>query len=542
MRTPPGVSESDFAHALEQFAVVVGPQWVFSKEDDVATYRDAYSPFVGEAEERIASAAVAPESVEQVQEVLAIANRLRIPLYTISTGRNLAYGGSAPTYSGSVVLDLKRMNRVLEVSEEYAYALVEPGVSYFDLYRHIREKGLKLWIDNPDPGWGSPVGNALDHGAGRTPLPYRDHFDAHCGMEIILANGDVVRTGMGAMPNSQLWQQTKYGPGPLLDGIFSQSNYGVVTKMGFWLMPEPEASMAGTVRLRHHDDVIAFVRVLSSLMYSNIVDCNFTVASPVFAAPADAAKERLLVKADGGTAQEWDQYAAARGMEHFWETELRFYGPPKIMAAKWEYVRDRFAAIPGASFADGSTTHFPLTDEQVDAITDSTEASFYGIPSLGVFTGMARGELTGAPEGTEVTGHLDASPVVPLSGEALLKAQRVFNRIFHEAGLPRGLGFALNYHWRTFIMFQGLRLTNDKAYNARVRAAYERCMQAIADNGWGFYRAHNGFHDKLMGLLSYNDHALPRLHAVLKDALDPNGILSAGRYGIWPKHLRKDRA
>lgn len=542
MTTPPGVTAADFTKALEQFAGAVGPQWVFSKEDDVATYRDAYSPFVGEAEERVASAAVAPDSVEQVQKVLAIANQHRIPLYTISTGRNLAYGGSAPAYSGSVILDLKRMNRILEVSEEYAYALVEPGVSYFDLYRHIREKGLKLWIDNPDPGWGSLVGNSLDHGAGRTPLPYRDHFDAHCGMEIVMPNGDVVRTGMGAMPNSQLWQQTKYGPGPLLDGMFSQSNYGVVTKMGFWLMPEPEASMAGTVHLRHHDDVIAFVRVLSKLMYSNIVDCNFTVASPVFAAAADPDKERLLVKSDGGTPQEWDQYAAARGMEHFWETQLRFYGPPKIMAAKWEYVKERFATIPGASFTEGSTTHFPLADEQVDAITDSTEASFYGIPSLGVFTGMARGELTGAVGGAEVTGHLDASPVVPISGEALLKAQRVFNRIFHEAGLPRGLGFALNYHWRTFIMFQGMRLTNDKSYNERVRAAYERCMQAIADNGWGFYRAHNAFHDKLMAHLSYNDHALPRLHSTLKDALDPNGILSAGRYGIWPKHLRKDPA
>src|SRR6516165_9138811 len=147
----------------------------------------------------------------------------------VSTGKNLGYGGAAPVYSGSVVLDLKRMNRVLEVSEEYAYALVEPGVSYFDLYRHIREKGLKLWIDVPDPGWGSLIGNAIDHGAGRTPLPYRDHFDAHCGMEVVLANGQVVRTGMGAIPRSQLWQQTKYGPGPLLDGIFSQSNFGIVT-------------------------------------------------------------------------------------------------------------------------------------------------------------------------------------------------------------------------------------------------------------------------------------------------------------------------
>ena len=51
MRTPPGVSEADFAKALQQFALVVGPQWVFSKDEDVATYRDQQrlDPFVGAA-------------------------------------------------------------------------------------------------------------------------------------------------------------------------------------------------------------------------------------------------------------------------------------------------------------------------------------------------------------------------------------------------------------------------------------------------------------------------------------------------------------
>jgi (+)-pinoresinol hydroxylase len=536
MRTPPGVSEADFAKALQQFAGVVGSQWVISRDDEVATYKDAYSPLWGESDEKVASAAVAPDSVEQIQKILAIANRFAIPLYTVSTGRNLAYGGSSPVYSGSVVLDLKRMNRVLEVSEEYAFALVEPGVSYFDLYRHLRDKGLKFWIDVPDPGWGSPVGNSLDHGAGRIPLPYRDHFDAHCGMEVVLANGQVVRTGMGAIPGSKLWHQTKYGPGPLVDGIFSQSNFGVVTKMGFWLMPEPEAVLIGRIRVPHHDDVIPFIRVLSSLMYSNIVDCNFTIQSPVFGSPANPEKERLQASGDGGTAQEWDRYAAAHGLAHFWETELRFYGPPRINTAKWEYVKERFAAVNGAQFEDGETLRFPLTDEQINARTDVT---FYGIPSLSVFSGMAAGGLTGTGAGVQTTGHLDASPIVPISGEALLKAQRVFNKVFQDAGLPRGLGFAMNYHWRTFIMFQGLQITNDKEHNAKVRAAYERCAQAAAENGWGIYRVHNAFHDKVMGLLSFNDHALRGLHETLKDALDPNGILSAGRYGIWPRHLRR---
>jgi len=92
MRTPPGVSEADFAKALQQFAGVVGSQWVISGDEDVATYKDAYSPLSGEPEERLASAAVAPDSVEQIQKILAIANQFKIPLYTVSTGRNLAYG------------------------------------------------------------------------------------------------------------------------------------------------------------------------------------------------------------------------------------------------------------------------------------------------------------------------------------------------------------------------------------------------------------------------------------------------------------------
>ncbi len=307
--------------------------------------------------------------------------------------------------------------------------------------------------------------------------------------------------------------------------------------MGFWLMPEPEASLSGQIHVPHHDDVIPFVRILSSLMYSNIVDCNFTLQSPAFASPSNPDKEQLLGKSDGGTAPEWDRYAASQGLDHFWETELRFYGPPKIIAAKWAYVKERFAAIGGVRFVDGETLHFPLTDEQIEKRADVT---FFGIPSLSVFSGMAGGGgLTGEPGALQTTGHLDASPLVPISGEALLKAQRAFNKVFQEAGLPRGLGFAMNYHWRTFIMFQGLQITNDKAHNAKVRAAYERCAQVAVENGWGFYRAHNAFHDKVMSLLSFNDHALPKLHETLKDALDPNGILSAGRYGIWPRHLRR---
>jgi len=240
MRIPPGVDKKDFASALAEFAQAVGETWVFTSDEDLDLYRDAYSPFLHEAEERIASAAVAPASTDQVQQIVRIANRYRVPLYAISTGKNLGYGGSAPAMSGCVVVDLKRMNRIIDVNEANAFALVEPGVSYFDLYHYIQEHKLKVWIDCPDPGWGSVVGNAIDRGGGYTSASYRNHFDSHCGMEVVLPSGELLRTGMGAIPNAKTWQQYKFGVGPWVDGIFAQSNFGIVTKMGFWLMPEPE--------------------------------------------------------------------------------------------------------------------------------------------------------------------------------------------------------------------------------------------------------------------------------------------------------------
>ena len=62
------------------------------------------------------------------------------------------------------------------------------------------------------------------------------------------------------------------------------------------------------------------------------------------------------------------------------------------------------------------------------------------------------------------------------------------------------------------------------------------------EHGWGEYRTIPAMYDHVMDTYAFNNHALRRFHETLKDAVDPNGILSAGRYGIWPKHLRKTRA
>ena len=82
-------------------------------------------------------------------------------------GRNVGYGGAAPRVPGSVVVDLgRRMNRILDIDGDNASCIVEPGVSYFALYDEIQKRALPLWIDCPDLGGGSVLGNAIDRGVG----------------------------------------------------------------------------------------------------------------------------------------------------------------------------------------------------------------------------------------------------------------------------------------------------------------------------------------------------------------------------------------
>ena len=71
------------------------------------------------------------------------------------------------------------------------------------------------------------------------------------------------------------------------------------------------------------------------------------------------------------------------------------------------------------------------------------------------------------------------------------------------------------------------------------RAAFRTWVGLAAERGWAEYRAPAIFQDLISDTYSYNNHALRKLRESIKDAVDPNGILSPGRYGVWPKHLRK---
>lgn len=534
---PPNVSASAFAAALGKFAAVVGEDWVFTSETDLDLYRDAYSPLWGEAAERRASAAVAPSSVDQVQQIVRIANQYKVPLYPISTGKNLGYGGSAPGYSGSVVVDLKRMNRIIEVDDKRHFAIVEPGVSYYDLYNHIQERKLRVWIDVPEPGWGSVVGNALDHGQGWTLGAYRDHFRSHCGMEVVLPSGELLRTGMGAMPNAETWAQFPYGFGPHVDGLFSQGNFGIVTKMGFWLMPEPEAYMTGRVLVPRRRDLIPLVEVITELEHADLI------GSPQYdsrlARLPDPTLLALTSRPGGPNDADLDQYAQSRGIPA-WECTMPFYGPAETVAANWAYAKRRLRErMPQATFEDGPLFRFPMSAEEKSKVPFRVAI---GAPNL---EGFSRGGARSKYNPNPMDGHLFFSPVLPKTGEDALKAVRLLAEIY--AGTMPGFNpwFFAPQAWlyRSFVMITGFPISRtDAELNRRSREGLLRAIKLAAEHGWGEYRASPIFTDAIADTYSFNNHALRRFAETLKDAVDPNGIMAPGRGGVWPKHLRGGRA
>src|SRR5699024_7603803 len=115
---PPDVTEADFDAALEKFRTVLGAQHVLWQPEDLKEFHDPY-PTTSEPE-FLPGAVVFPETTEEVQQLVEIANEFRIPLSPTATGKNLGYGGAAPRLSGAVVVQTaRRMNKIIEVNEKY---------------------------------------------------------------------------------------------------------------------------------------------------------------------------------------------------------------------------------------------------------------------------------------------------------------------------------------------------------------------------------------------------------------------------------------
>jgi 4-cresol dehydrogenase (hydroxylating) flavoprotein subunit len=489
---------------------------------DPAAMADYGDPFAPPGAWYQPGAVLLPGSVEDVQAILKLANRHGTPVWTSSQGRNKGYGGGAPRVSGSFALSLRRMNRVLEVDEDNCFAVVEPGVRFFDLYDHLRATGSKLWMSVPDLGGGSVIGNALDHGLGYTPLG--DHFAQHCGMEVVLANGDILRTGMGGMGNPRSWHVYPHGCGPTPDGLFSQSNYGIVTRMGVSLMPPPEVYMPGWLTLDSEEQFGAFLDALRPLMIDGTIPNQPMIINAVCAASAFWRREDWYTGADAIPDAVIDKIAETPGFGR-WVMRFALSGDDPVVEHNRRKIDAAFAAIPGCaiSYAKYDGRNLPELDNPHERVQA-------GIPS------MALDQMT-QWYGGEHGGHIGFSCAVPITSGDGTAIRDLCRAQLNAAGLDYGAAIIVTKR----SMIHVALVVFDTENEVQARAAYQAVKDMVpvaARQGYGEYRSHIDFMDLVADQYDYGNHAQRRFAETIKDALDPHGILSPGKQGIWPASYR----
>jgi FAD/FMN-containing dehydrogenase len=532
---PPAVKQSDFQDAIDEYKDVVGADQVLTGED-LAEYIDPYELWENEGRRKMPSAAVRPNSVEELKRVLAISNKYTIPVWTFSRGKNLGYGGPAPRVNGSIALDLHRMNRIIEVNDEYSYAVVEPGVTFTDLYEYCAKNKLKVWPSVPSLGWGSVIGNTVDRGTGFTPTA--THHQHICGLEAMLADGELVRTGQFAVSHSPSSFLSKFTFGPSIEGLFLQSNIGIVTKMGIWLTPQPEAYMSCNFDMPDFDDIETIVDTFGPMRRDGLLPSTVYVSNIVEWLGILGKREELWPQP--GPIPEWriKELQKQLGMG-YWNAKFGLYGQKDVIQAHFDKVQK----IVSKKAPKGRLTGTMFSAEEgmtleAASVPDPHGGMSVGVPSL---WSLPMTQFRLPKNGGGIGAHYDYSPIIPSSGCTLLEWVKTAKKVCEDEGFDLFCDFFMHERHVIFVNMMTFDKTNAEHRRA-VEAIFRRLFEEGRKRGYSKYRSHVNTMDLVADLYDFNDHAYRRFVEKLKDAVDPNGILSPGKQGIWPKRFRDNKA
>lgn len=522
--------------ALDQFRYLLGAAHVITSQDDLS--RAGTATF--ETKQRVI-AILEPSTREEVQECVRIANRTGIPVYPISSGRNWGYGSRVPAADGCALIDLRRMTRILDFSEELGYITVEPGVTQRQAMDFLRERNSRLWLDatGSTPA-ASLIGNTAERGFGHT--PYADHFAHVCAIEIVLPSGETLETGFARFPNAAAAPVYRWGFGPSIDGLFSQSNLGIITRMTFWLMPAPEQfqafffscqddrQFAGVV------DALRPLRMDGTLRSAMHIGNDYKVISGIQQYPWEESRD-VTPLPPNVLADFRQKYNIGR-----WNGSGALYGTKaQIAEARRRVKRALRGKVNKLQFVDdrllGLATRFAGLYRTITG-WDLTRALEMVKPVIGLMRGIPtdhplnscywrkRGPL---PENMDPDrdgcGLLWCAPVAPATGEHGLAVARIAETVLPRFGFEPMISF-------TMLTERSLgavtTITYDRAVEGQDAQAIA-CYRALCDEfeAAGYYPYRLGIQsmDRMRGENGYN-----AFLSDLKRMLDPNGILAPGRY------------
>jgi len=223
---------------IKQLAEIVGVEHVSDDPIELMVHSRDASPIFGE----IPSVVIRPGNTSEVSAILKFANENKICVLPRAAG-SVTWGASVPNKKGLMVIQMSRMNRVLDVDEDAMVATVEAGCTWSRLERTINPRGWKVAIMPHGAGMIAGVGaNVALNGYSMASGGNGMQGDHVTGLEVVLPTGSVVRTGSWAMKGCKPFNSKIGSPGEITRLFLRSGNiYGVITKVALRIYAIPPA-------------------------------------------------------------------------------------------------------------------------------------------------------------------------------------------------------------------------------------------------------------------------------------------------------------
>jgi alkyldihydroxyacetonephosphate synthase len=227
-----------------------------------------------------------PESVEQISEILKLANSEKIPVIPYAEGSGVV--GGAISIFGGIVLDMKKFNKVLSINDKDLTVTCETGINGMNLERYLNAKGY-TGGHIPQSVYTSSVGGYIAHrAAGQFSTKYGKIEDIVLGMELVLPNGEIIN--FKTVPRAST--------GPQLDKLFigAEGTYGIVTKATLKIWPYPEKRALVSYAFPTLEDSFEACRqILREQIYPAVIRIYDADETARHFADIENAKDRVMV-------------------------------------------------------------------------------------------------------------------------------------------------------------------------------------------------------------------------------------------------------
>lgn len=499
------------------------------------------------ASEREVIAVLQPTSLKQVQQIVATANECKVPLYPVSCGKQWGMGSKLPVKDGAAIVDLSRMNRIIEVNARFHYAVVEPGVTQRQMLDYINEHDLPLMLNvTGSTSDTSLIGNAMDRGIG--------YFDSRAhgisNMQVVLGNGETIRTGFGHYENAATKNLYRHGVGPSLDGLFPQANFGIVTAACIDLMPLPEHHMAAIIKIDSEQKLPKLVDALVTLRIRGIVATVAHIGnrerSHITLAPL--LYEQLVES--GEPAGDDTRRKAVELLESAgfgpWSAAIGILGTRAQLKLARREIRKAVSGFAKAMFLDDGLVSrakaFAARFSFIPAIKVQLMLLHAVEPVYGFTAGKATDKSLKAvywaagdydqldnpnPDHSD-SGLMFCLPIIPADGETVLKVvcdtRDTFARHGFDAAITVNLVDARAMEGVVSLAFN----RNDPEQSRRAHRCIQEMEARYVEQGFPPYRVGiNSMHQVVK-----EDDSFWQTVRSLKGVLDPNHIIAPGRYNL----------